>query len=105
MSATTCLYDQLLPLLRQYSRPRDLRHLKALAWMVTALVCSSQLSLSVVCCGRAVPLLWRVLEHPSATVTASKYIPLLRLAHHLLKPYPNVMLLADRGFANHAMMS
>jgi hypothetical protein len=175
MSATTCLYDQLLPLLRQYSQPRDLRHLKALAWMVTALVCSSQLSLplweayvpsraqqaqsterrwqrfmqnrrirvkslyvplvlaaisrwssqrlylaldttvlwnrycmihlSVVCCGRAVPLLWRVLEHPSATVTASKYIPLLRLAHHLLKPYPNVMLLADRGFANHAMMS
>ncbi len=24
--------------------------------------------LSVVCCGRAVPLLWRVLEHGSATV-------------------------------------
>jgi len=24
--------------------------------------------LSVVCCGRAVPLLWRVLEHRSATV-------------------------------------
>lgn len=117
---------------------RDLRHLKALAWMVSALICSGQLSLpawepyvpsratkaqsverrwqrflvnvrvrvtalyvplvlaalsewkghrlylaldttvlwdrfcmihlSVVCCGRAVPLLWRVLEHGSATV-------------------------------------
>lgn len=45
MSATTCLYDPVLPLLRQYSHRRDLRHLKALAWMVTALVCSGQLSL------------------------------------------------------------
>jgi hypothetical protein len=40
MSATTCLYDQV-----QYSHHRDLRHLKALAWMVTALVCSGRLSL------------------------------------------------------------
>ncbi|MEY3298129.1 MAG: hypothetical protein RLZZ597_1389 [Cyanobacteriota bacterium] len=45
MSSTTCLYDQVLSLLRQYSHRRDLRHLKALAWMVTALVCSSTLSL------------------------------------------------------------
>ena len=45
MPATTCLYDQVLSLLRQYSHRRDLRHLKALAWMVTGLVCSSTLSL------------------------------------------------------------
>jgi len=50
--------------------------------------------LSVVCCGRAIPLPW-VLEHGSATV-AFRYKPLLR------KPVaaaasPNVMLLADRG--------
>ncbi|HZG41089.1 MAG TPA: hypothetical protein VEZ50_20625 [Nodosilinea sp.] len=44
MSATPCLYDQVLPLLRQYSHPRDLHHL-TLAWMVTALVCSGRLSL------------------------------------------------------------
>ncbi len=44
MSATTCLYDPVLSLLRQYSHRRDLRHLKALAWMVTALVCSGRLS-------------------------------------------------------------
>lgn len=132
MSGTTQLYTQLFSLLRQYSHPRDLRHLKALAWMVTAVVCSGQLNLplwesyivsrakqaqsterrwqrflanrkirpkslyiplilaainrwkgarlylaldttvlwerycmihlSVVCCGRAVPLLWRVLS-------------------------------------------
>jgi len=45
MSSTTCLYDHELSLLRQYSHRWDLRHLKALAWMVTALVCSSKLSL------------------------------------------------------------
>jgi hypothetical protein len=33
--------------------------------------------LSVVCCGRAIPLLWDVLEHESATVAFSEYIPLL----------------------------
>jgi hypothetical protein len=38
MPATTCLYDQVLSLLRQYSQHRDLRHLKALAWVVSALV-------------------------------------------------------------------
>jgi len=48
------------------------------------------------------PLLWRVLER--ATVAFKKYKPLLR------KPVaaaasPNVMLLADRGFANHDLMS
>lgn len=175
MSATTCLHDQVLPLLRQYSQRRDLRHLKALAWMVTALVCSGKLSLpeweayvpsrarqaqsterrwqrfmgnrrvrvkslyvplvlaaihqwkgrrlylaldttvlwnrycmihvSVTCCGRAVPLLWRVLEHSSATVSTKRYLPLLRLAHRLLKSYPDVMLLADRGFANHDLLA
>jgi hypothetical protein len=45
MSATTCLYDQVQSLLRQYSDRRDLRHLKALVWMVMALVCSGRLSL------------------------------------------------------------
>ena len=175
MSSTTGLYDQVLSLLRQYSHRRDLRHLKALAWMVTALVCSSKLSLpewesyvpsrarqaqsterrwqrfmsnrrvrikslyvplvlaalhrwkgrrlylaldttvlwnrygmihlSVTCCGRAVPLLWRVLEHPSATVSAARYLPMLRLAHRLLQDYPDVMVLADRGFANHDLLA
>ncbi len=174
MSSTTSLYDQMLSLLRQYSHRRDLRHLKALAWMVTALVCSSRLSLpeweayvpsrarqaqsterrwqrfmsnrrvrikslsvplvlaaihrwkgrrlylaldttvlwnrycmvhlTVTCCGRAVPLLWRVLEHPSAPVSAARYLPMLRLTHRLLQDYPDVMVLADRGLANHDLL-
>ena len=60
--------------------------------------------LSVVCCGRGVPLLWHVLEHGSATVAFSEYKPLLRLARWLLRHHSDVMLLADRGFANHELM-
>lgn len=45
MTNSTQLYGQLFDFLRQYSRARDLRHLKALAWMVSALLCSGQLSL------------------------------------------------------------
>ena len=60
--------------------------------------------LSVVCCGRAVPLLWRVLEHGSATVAFKEYKGLLRKARWLLRHHPDVMLLADRGFANHELM-
>lgn len=174
MTNSTHLYRQLLNFLRQYSHARDLRHLKALAWMVSALICSGQLSLSawepfvpsratkaqsverrwqrfltnsririsaiyvplvlvalsgwkphrlylaldttvlwdhycmihvsVVCCGRAVPLLWRVLEHGSATVAFREYKGVLRKARWLLRHHQDVMLLGDRGFANHELM-
>ena len=60
--------------------------------------------LSVVCCGRAVPLLWRVLEHGSATVAFKEYKGVLRKARWVLRHHPDVMLLADRGFANHELM-
>jgi hypothetical protein len=45
MSHSTHLYGQIFSFSRQYSHARDLRHLKALAWMVSALICSGQLSL------------------------------------------------------------
>lgn len=60
--------------------------------------------LSVVCCGRAVALLWRVLEHGSATVAFREYQRLLPKARWLLRHDPDVMLLAARGFANHEVM-
>lgn len=174
MTNSTHFYGQLFDLLRQYSRTQDLRHLKALAWMTSALIASGTLSLSawepfvpsratkaqsverrwqrflvnervrvtalyvplvllalsgwsghrlylaldttvlwdrycmihlsVVCCGRAVPLLWRVLEHGSATVAFDEYQRLLRKARWLLRHHPDVMLLADRGFANHQLL-
>jgi hypothetical protein len=61
--------------------------------------------LSVVCCGRAVPLLWKVLEHGSAAVAFHEYKVLLGKARWLLRHHPDVMLLADRGFANHDLMA
>lgn len=45
MTHSTQLYGQLFNFLRQYCRAQDLRYLKALAWMVSALICSGQLSL------------------------------------------------------------
>ena len=45
MPNSTHFHRQLLGFLRQYSDAKDLRHLKALAWMVSALICSGQLSL------------------------------------------------------------
>lgn len=174
MKNTTLLYRQLLKYLRQYSRYQDLRHLQALSWMVSALVCSQKLSLtewesyvnsraqqaqsyqrrwsrflsnvrvkvaaiyvplvmaalseweeqrlyvaldttvlwnrycmihlSIIWGGRALPFLWRVLEHPSASVSYREYEPLLRKARWLLRGYSDVMLLADRGFANHPLL-
>ena len=174
MNTPTLLYRQLFGLLRQHSKYRDLRHLKALAWMVSALIGSQKLSLpaweayvvskaqkaqsyerrwqrfllnprinvaalyipivlaamsgwskervylgldttvlwnrycmihiTVICGGRAVPLLWKVIEHKSASVEFAEYYPLLRKAHWLLRSYPDVMLLADRGFANQSMV-
>ena len=55
--------------------------------------------------GRAIPFLWKVIEHKSSTVAFKEYKLMLRLAHRLLSKYSNVMLLADRGFANHQLIS
>jgi hypothetical protein len=61
--------------------------------------------LSVVCCGRAIPVLWDVLEHESATVAFSDYKRLLRKARWLLRGYSDVIILADRAFACHDLMA
>jgi hypothetical protein len=174
MSTSAPLYNQLFSLLSQHSKYRDLRHLKALAWMVNSLICSGKINLSewesyvpsratkaqsverrwqrlvhnqkirvkslyiplvmgaikhwksqrlylaldttmlwnrfciihlsIVCGGRAVPFLWKVLEHKSSTVAFKEYKLMLKLAQRLLSSYPDIMLLADRGFANHQLI-
>ena len=53
---------------------------------------------SVVCHGRAIPLLWQALEHPSASVSAAVSIGLLEKAHRLLAGFGAITLLADRAF-------
>ncbi|WP_293079505.1 hypothetical protein [Moorena sp. SIO3H5] len=51
------------------------------------------------------PLLWRVVEHSSATVKFREYKPLLRKRAWFLSLHPDVMLKALRGKANHNLMS
>lgn len=61
--------------------------------------------ISIVCGKRAIPFLWKVIEHKSATVAFAEYKSLLKIADKLLAPRClDVMLLADRGFANHQLI-
>ncbi|MGA0909275.1 MAG: transposase, partial [Burkholderiaceae bacterium] len=60
--------------------------------------------LSVVCHGRAIPLLWQTLEHPSASVSAEEVIGLLERADRLLCGFSAITLLADRGFPSAALL-
>ncbi len=53
---------------------------------------------SVVCHGRAIPLLWQAMEHPSASVSAAVSIGLLEKADRLLAGFGAISLLADRAF-------
>jgi len=62
------------------------------------------ISLAIITGGRAVPFLWLSLEHKSASVAWDKYEPLLEKARHYLKDFEDIMLLADRGFANQDLL-
>lgn len=54
--------------------------------------------LSVVAHGRAIPLLWQTLDHPSASVSAEVVMDLLQRADLLLAEFSSITVLADRGF-------
>ncbi|MDJ0595225.1 MAG: transposase [Pleurocapsa sp. MO_226.B13] len=45
------------------------------------------------------------MEHKSSTVAFKEYKTMLKLSRRLLRKYPDVMLLADRGFANHQLIN
>ena len=60
--------------------------------------------LSVIYRGRAVPLVWMVMEHGSATVAYEVYKALLDRAATLMPFACRVVLLADRGFADTKLM-
>ena len=60
--------------------------------------------LSVIYRGRAVPLVWCVLQHGSAQVAFEAYQELLTRAAVLIPRRCAVVLLADRGFADTALM-
>jgi len=61
--------------------------------------------LAVVHRGRALPLAWRVLKHPSASVSFDEYDEVLRQAARYLPQGVKVILLADRGFIHTKAMS
>lgn len=60
--------------------------------------------ISVIYRGRAVPLAWYVLEHPSSSVSYEVYKDLLDKAAMLLPLSCRVVFLADRGFADTDLM-
>lgn len=64
------------------------------------------MQISILYRGRALPLCWQVIEHDSATVSFEELLPLLAQAKGLLSglDVQEVLLLADRGFADVALM-
>ena len=60
--------------------------------------------ISVIYRGRAVPLIWKTIEHGSSTVSFESYCALLEKAAKLLPAGCNVIFLADRGFADTNLM-
>lgn len=61
--------------------------------------------LCVVYRGRAIPLVWKTIEHASSTVSLASYQALLDKAATLLPLNSTVILLADRGFADTNLMA
>ena len=60
--------------------------------------------LSVQYRGRAVPIVWRVIRHGSSSVRFEVYQAMLKRAARLIPPGVSVCFLADRGFADTALM-
>jgi DDE family transposase len=61
--------------------------------------------LSVVYRGRAVPIVWEVIEHGSSSVTHAAYEALLEEVPPLLPAGVKVVFLADRGFADTELLA
>jgi hypothetical protein len=60
--------------------------------------------LSLIYRGRAVPVVWEVVEHGSSSVPHAAYEALLDAVPPLLPPQVKVVFLADRGFADTELM-
>jgi hypothetical protein len=60
--------------------------------------------ISLIYRGRAIPLVWKVLQHPSSSVAYAVYADVLDTAASLLPCQGRVIFLADRGFADTHLM-
>ncbi|MGL4622792.1 MAG: hypothetical protein ACRCZS_27670 [Chroococcidiopsis sp.] len=61
--------------------------------------------LSVVHRGRALPVVWRVMAHESASVSFADYQEMIRQAQSRLPQSLKIVLLADRGFIHTELMT
>jgi hypothetical protein len=82
--------------IQQWQNPGHTLHLALDTTMLWNRFCV--VVVSVVVHGRAIPLLWQTLEHPSASVSASVSIALLEKADRFLAGFESITLLADRAF-------
>ena len=89
--------------IQQWQNPGHTLHLALDTTMLWNRFCV--VVLSVVAHGRAIPLLWQTLEHPSASVSASVSIALLEKADQLLSGFGAITLLADRAFPCDELLS
>jgi len=89
--------------IQQWQNPRHTLHLALDTTMLWNRFCV--VVVSVVAYGRAIPLLWQTLEHPSASVSASVSIVLLEKAEQLLSGFGAITLLADRAFPCDELLS
>jgi hypothetical protein len=62
-------------------------------------------SISIVVHGRAIPLVWRTLVHPSASFSAEISIEMLKTADQMLAGFGSITLLADCGFPSAELLS
>ena len=60
--------------------------------------------ISLIYRGRAIPLVWQVIEHASSSIAFTTYEALLDKAATLLPWHCEIVFLADRGFADTALM-
>jgi hypothetical protein len=89
------LYGRLtLWAIQSWQNPGQALHLALDATMLWNRFCV--VVLSVICHGRAIPVLWQTLEHPSASVSAAVSIALLEKPERLLAGFGAITLLADR---------
>jgi len=89
--------------IQQWQNPGHTLHLALDTTMLWNRFCV--VVVSVVAHGRAIPLLWQTLEHPSASVSASVSIALLEKAEQLLSGFGAITLLADRAFPCDELLS
>jgi hypothetical protein len=86
---------------------KDWRHQTVYVALDTSMLWNTYciIRLSLIYRGRAIPIVWRVLEHKSASVAYEEYQALLDHAAQLLFPFDcEVIFLADRGFADTQLM-